>query len=42
MFLKHTDGRSTVVPMHPEVNRTTLVDIISEAGLTRDQFLDLL
>ena len=36
VFLKHPDGRDTVVPVHPEVNRTTLMDIISEAGLTME------
>jgi predicted RNA binding protein YcfA (HicA-like mRNA interferase family) len=42
VFLKHPDGRRTVVPMHPEINRSTLMDIIDQAGLTRDQFLKLL
>ena len=28
--------------MHPEINRSTLMDIIDQAGLTRDQFLKLL
>ncbi|MDG7013066.1 MAG: AbrB/MazE/SpoVT family DNA-binding domain-containing protein [Nitrososphaerota archaeon] len=31
----------TVVRMHPEVDRSTLMDIIDQAGLTRDQFIGL-
>lgn len=42
VFLRHADGRRTTVPLHPEVNRSTLMDIIEQAGLTKDQFLDLL
>ncbi len=31
----------TVVRMHPEVNRSTLMDIIDQAGPTGDQFIGL-
>ncbi|MDG6909848.1 MAG: type II toxin-antitoxin system HicA family toxin, partial [Nitrososphaerota archaeon] len=41
-FLRHPDGRRTVVPMHPEINRSTLMDIIEQTGLTREKFLKLL
>ncbi|MGA2663970.1 MAG: type II toxin-antitoxin system HicA family toxin [Nitrososphaerales archaeon] len=41
-FLKHPDGRRTTVPLHAEVNKTTLMDIIEQAGLTKDEFLDLI
>lgn len=34
-------GSRTVVRMHPEVNRSTIMDIIDQAGLTRDQFIGL-
>ncbi len=30
------------MPLHTEVNRSTLMDIIEQVGLTKDQFLDLL
>jgi len=32
----------TVVPMHPELAKGTLTDILKQCGLTLDQFLDLL
>ncbi len=41
VFLRHTDGRRTVVPLHEEVNRSTLMDILSEIKLSREDFLDL-
>ncbi len=33
--------RTTVVPMHDEIDRGTLLEIIRQAGLTRDEFLKL-
>jgi predicted RNA binding protein YcfA (HicA-like mRNA interferase family) len=42
MLLRHPDGRRTVVPIHAELDRGTLQAIISQAGLTRDQFLKLI
>ncbi|MGA3298319.1 MAG: type II toxin-antitoxin system HicA family toxin [Candidatus Bathyarchaeia archaeon] len=41
--LRHSDGRRTVVPTsHPEVDRGTLQAIITQAGLTREEFMKLL
>ncbi|MCD6484621.1 MAG: type II toxin-antitoxin system HicA family toxin [Candidatus Odinarchaeota archaeon] len=31
----------TVIPLHKEIDRGTLVEIIRQAGLTRDDFLRL-
>lgn len=42
MFLKHEDGRRTVVPLHEEINKTTLMDILNQTGLTKEEFLKLL
>ena len=43
MFLKHSDGRTTVVPVHPgeEIGRGLLRKIIKDAKLTKDEFLKL-
>jgi len=42
VFLRHSDGRRTVVPLHDEVNKSTLMDILSQTKLKRDDFLRLL
>jgi predicted RNA binding protein YcfA (HicA-like mRNA interferase family) len=42
IFLRHPDGRSTVVPLHDEVNRSTLMDILSEIKLSKKEFLELI
>jgi predicted RNA binding protein YcfA (HicA-like mRNA interferase family) len=34
VFLRHADGRRTVVPLHDEVNKSTLTDIIHQTRLT--------
>lgn len=34
--------RTVVVPNHKEIDTGTLVEIIRQAGLTRDEFLNLL
>jgi len=36
------DGRLVVVPRHEEIDRGTLSAIILQAGLTREEFLELL
>jgi predicted RNA binding protein YcfA (HicA-like mRNA interferase family) len=41
-LLRHPDGRRTIVPIHPELDRGTLRAIINQAGLTREQFMKLL
>jgi len=42
VFLRHADGRRTVVPLHGEVNKSTLMDIIEQRKLTKQEFLKLL
>lgn len=44
VFLKHPDGRATVVPVHKgeEIGRGLLRKIIKDAKLTREEFLKLL
>jgi predicted RNA binding protein YcfA (HicA-like mRNA interferase family) len=42
--MSHPDGRSTVIPVHPgeELGRGVLKEIISDIGMTREEFLELL
>jgi predicted RNA binding protein YcfA (HicA-like mRNA interferase family) len=42
VFLRHVDGRRTVVPLHEEVNKSTVMDIIEQTKLTKGEFLKLL
>jgi predicted RNA binding protein YcfA (HicA-like mRNA interferase family) len=42
VFLRHADGRRTVVPLHEEINKSTVMDIIEQTKLTREEFLKLL
>lgn len=42
VFLRHVDGRRTVVPLHEEVNKSTVMDIIEQTKLTKGEFLELL
>ena len=42
VFLRHVDGRRTVVPLHEEVNKSTVMDIIEQTKLTRQEFLKLI
>jgi len=42
VFLRHVDGRRTVVPLHEEVNKSTLMDIIEQTKLARQGFLKLI
>jgi predicted RNA binding protein YcfA (HicA-like mRNA interferase family) len=44
IMVKETpDGkRSTVVPLHKEVDKGTLLEIIRQTGLKRDEFIKLL
>jgi len=39
--MRHKDGRTTVVPHHKEIDRGTLLEIIRQIKLTRDEFLEL-
>ncbi|MBX3081591.1 MAG: type II toxin-antitoxin system HicA family toxin [Anaerolineae bacterium] len=40
--LRHANGRIVIVPNHRELDRGTLRSIISQAGLTIEEFLELL
>jgi predicted RNA binding protein YcfA (HicA-like mRNA interferase family) len=42
VFLRHLDGRRTVVPLHEEINKSTLMDIMDQTKLTKEEFLRLL
>lgn len=44
ILVKETKERkiSTVVPLHKEVDTGTLIEIIRQSGLTRDDFFELL
>ncbi len=42
--MKHPDGRSTVIPVHPgeELGRKMLMDIMNDVGVSKKEFLELL
>lgn len=40
--LRHGDGRVVIVPLHRELARGTLASILRQAGLTAEEFKDLL
>jgi len=44
VILKRGDGRMTVVPVHggEEIGRGLLSRVLKEAGLTREEYLELL
>jgi predicted RNA binding protein YcfA (HicA-like mRNA interferase family) len=42
VFLRHVDGRRTVVPLHDEINKSTLIDILSQTKLTKEDLLRIL
>ena len=41
VYLKHTDGRCTVVPFHPnrEIGKGLLKRILNETEISREEFL---
>jgi len=43
IFLRHPDGRTTVVPHHPgeTIDRGLLRKIIADTGLEPDEFMEL-
>jgi predicted RNA binding protein YcfA (HicA-like mRNA interferase family) len=43
-FLRHGDGRATVVPVHAgdTIGPGLLTSILSDVGITRDKLIDLL
>jgi predicted RNA binding protein YcfA (HicA-like mRNA interferase family) len=40
--MESADGKSLTVPRHDEIRRGTLLTIIEETGLTKEEFLKLL
>lgn len=44
LFMRHPDGRSTVIPIHPgeELGRGILKEILSDVGMSKEKFLELL
>jgi predicted RNA binding protein YcfA (HicA-like mRNA interferase family) len=44
LFMMHPDGRSTVIPIHSgeELGRGVLKEILNDAGMSNEEFLDLL
>ncbi len=44
LIIKHPDGRSTVIPVHPgeELGRGILREIMNDVGLSKKDFLELL
>ncbi len=44
LIMKHPDGRSTVIPVHPgeELGRGMLMEIMNDVGLSKKEFLELL
>ena len=44
VYLKHQDGRCTVVPLHPgrDIGRGLLKRILNEAEISREEFLEKL
>ncbi len=44
IIMKHPDGRSTVIPVHPgeELGRGLLMEIMSDVRLSKKEILELL
>lgn len=42
IVVESQNGKSLTIPRHDEVRRGTLLHIIEEAGLTKEEFLKLL
>jgi predicted RNA binding protein YcfA (HicA-like mRNA interferase family) len=44
VFMRHPDGRTTLVPVHKgrDIDRGLLRKIIRDADMERDEFMDLL
>ena len=44
LIMKHPDGRSTVIPVHPgeELGRGILMEIMSDVRMSKQEFLELL
>jgi len=42
IILRHADGRRLTIPRHDPIGKGLLMEIISEAGLKRNEFPELL
>jgi predicted RNA binding protein YcfA (HicA-like mRNA interferase family) len=44
LIMKHPDGRSTVIPVHPgeELGRGLRMEIMNNFGLSKKEFIELL
>lgn len=44
LFMRHPDGRSTVIPIHSgeELGRGILKEILIDVGMSKEEFLELL
>jgi len=40
--MRHSDGRTVIIPMHREIKTGTLRSILRQARLSLDEFLELL
>lgn len=44
VIIRHPDGRTTVIPIHPgeEIGRGLLMKILRDVGLTKEDYLKLI
>ena len=42
IILRRKDGKRIIVPRHDPIGKGLLMEIMAEAGLTREEFLNLL
>jgi predicted RNA binding protein YcfA (HicA-like mRNA interferase family) len=44
LFLRHPDGRTTIVPMHPteKIGQGMINKLIKDAKITRDEWIELM
>ncbi|WEU40263.1 MAG: type II toxin-antitoxin system HicA family toxin [Candidatus Odinarchaeum yellowstonii] len=44
IFLKHPDGRATVVPFHPDedIGRGLLMKIIKDTKISKEKFMEMI
>lgn len=42
ILVKESVKKAVVVPLHNEIDKGTLIEIIRQAGMTREEFIELL
>lgn len=42
ILVRESIKKAAVVPLHNEIDKGTLIEIIRQAGMTREEFLELL